>query len=512
MISTALLNSWAITIWRASCQGTLLVAVVGVICWLVPSIPARYQAWLWRLAVAKFAIVLIWQVPVELPLLPTNDTSVSSTVSSVALRAQTIDARQSPHHRPALISILFLIWIVVVGCQLILMLCSYCDVLRRRRACQPVRSGDFLKEFSERVAPFGFRKQPEFLETNGAGSPFVVGVLYPAVVIPSVTLSRLDSSERLVAISHELSHVRRGDLAWNLVTTIVRLPFFFHPFVWFADRQLKIVQEIAADELAIQHHHVDPIRYGRLLVSIVSKVGPTEILPAMSVGAVGSIVGLTRRLVAMRFMNHAPSRTAFGSLAILGLLVLLGIVPWRLVNSVSKASIHAKSDPVNSVRSTVSKADNSNNGDSAVASPHSAQLRSDDEEDQPRYTAKIKISRGKQGEASKVLNEPTVQYCGHAETRVSIDDTFCIDVAVNTDRRETRATHSISVKFITNPKSELPEVLFAPRIMTTDGLTATVIDTRDDGDELRVDATIDPILQQTTDIRKIVEYYVGVNR
>ena len=79
----------------------------------------------------------------------------------------------------------------------------------------------------------------------------LLGILRPAIVIPAVTLNRLDPSERMMVFGHELAHVRRGDLFWNLLAALVRALFFFHPLVWFTERRLQLAQEIAADELAI---------------------------------------------------------------------------------------------------------------------------------------------------------------------------------------------------------------------------------------------------------------------
>ncbi len=43
-----LLDTWATTMWRACWQGGLVVLVVWSICRLIPSMPARFQCWLWR--------------------------------------------------------------------------------------------------------------------------------------------------------------------------------------------------------------------------------------------------------------------------------------------------------------------------------------------------------------------------------------------------------------------------------------------------------------------------------
>ena len=65
-----LLDTWATTIWRACWQGGLVVLVAWSNCRLLPSMPARFQCWLWRLAILKFLVVLIVPWFFNVPLLP----------------------------------------------------------------------------------------------------------------------------------------------------------------------------------------------------------------------------------------------------------------------------------------------------------------------------------------------------------------------------------------------------------------------------------------------------------
>ncbi len=70
MVFTVLFDAWAAMMWRACWQGSLVVLAVWSICRLLPSMPARFQCWFWRLAVLKFMIVLLLPSLLDLPLLP----------------------------------------------------------------------------------------------------------------------------------------------------------------------------------------------------------------------------------------------------------------------------------------------------------------------------------------------------------------------------------------------------------------------------------------------------------
>src|SRR5580704_11680619 len=61
--------AWAGAIWRASWEGGVAVIVAWVLCLTFPRIPARARCWLWRLALAKLVVGLLWIAPIKLALL-----------------------------------------------------------------------------------------------------------------------------------------------------------------------------------------------------------------------------------------------------------------------------------------------------------------------------------------------------------------------------------------------------------------------------------------------------------
>jgi len=67
---TEIVELWGIALWRASWQGGAFALVAWTVCRLAPTIPPRFQAWLWRLAAVKFLVALAWWSPIELAVLP----------------------------------------------------------------------------------------------------------------------------------------------------------------------------------------------------------------------------------------------------------------------------------------------------------------------------------------------------------------------------------------------------------------------------------------------------------
>jgi beta-lactamase regulating signal transducer with metallopeptidase domain/Leucine-rich repeat (LRR) protein len=339
------LDTWATTMWRACWQGGLVVLVVWTICRSIPSMPARFQCWLWRLAILKFMVVLLVPWFFNVPLLPAH--RAPERIAEITTVAPTIEIHQEPLSQrsvpppplpmptptplPILPGVLFLTWIIGIGWSLIRLLAGFCGTVRLRRQGYSVASTSLVEQLTMQRKLFGLRCLPRLLAVEGDGSPMLVGIGRPVVVFPADTLGRLSISEQKMVLGHELAHVKRGDLSWGLVASVVRAVFFFHPLAWLSERQLKLVQEVAADELAIAQQRHDPVSYGELLVSVVGKLGPVRLLPQMSVETAGSLETLKTRLTAMKHIGQTCRRIVVASAILLAGVLLLGLVPWRLV-------------------------------------------------------------------------------------------------------------------------------------------------------------------------------------
>ena len=342
-----MLDSWMAAMWRASWQGGLMALAVWFFLLIVPSIPARFQSWLWRLVMLKFLVAFLWQVPLELPLLRAGESTVSmanvfSLDDAIPPESVYLLTDQSPNIVQP-IWIAFVVWIVIVQWQFARLALACRNARQLRGGCRLTENKQLLKVLKRSSRLIGFSTPPLVFESKGQGSPLLVGILRPAIVLPNITLSRLNASEQRLVISHELAHVARRDLIWSLVAAVIRAVFFFHPLAWVSERKLGLTQEMAADELAIEIQMHDPAKYASLLVSVVSKLGPVRIIPTMSVGAVGTNNTLKQRLYAMRFMKTVSPQSAIVYGLVLGLVAVPCLVPCTFVATTISAAEQSES-------------------------------------------------------------------------------------------------------------------------------------------------------------------------
>jgi hypothetical protein len=92
----------------------------------------------------------------------------------------------------------------------------------------------------------------------------------PAVVLPGWVLQELSPSELNQVLLHELAHLRRWDDWTNLAQKVVKALFFFHPAVWWIEKNVSLEREMACDN-AVLAETQSPRAYAECLAHLAEK-------------------------------------------------------------------------------------------------------------------------------------------------------------------------------------------------------------------------------------------------
>ncbi len=162
--------------------------------------------------------------------------------------------------------IVFVAWLAGVAATLVLILRWRRHTGRVMAASRPVRSLRCLAAATRWRSRLGIRRPVRLLASRSCGSPFTVGTLRPAVVLPEAVAEAWPEELLEPVLGHELAHVARWDDLWVLGLNLAQILFFFHPAVWVAARRLATVREALCDELVVTRGKVAPRQYCRSLV------------------------------------------------------------------------------------------------------------------------------------------------------------------------------------------------------------------------------------------------------
>ena len=172
--------------------------------------------------------------------------------------------------------------------------------------------------------------------------PLATGVFRPTVLMP-VEANRWSQESRSYALLHELAHIERRDVFWQLLGQLAVGLYWFNPLIWYAIRRLRIEREWACDDRVIQLTG-RASHYAAQLVEIARSASAQHSM--VPVVAMAQASDLERRLRAMfdRARSHVPlSRRAAARLAIVSVLMMLSISTIKPVARVFTADARAQS-------------------------------------------------------------------------------------------------------------------------------------------------------------------------
>lgn len=163
------------------------------------------------------------------------------------------------------------------------------------------------------LSGWGTRRRVEVRVSEEIRSPFVCRPGRPRVVIPESLVAGLDETEAMALLGHEIAHLRRGDLFWNLAWRWTAVVGWIHPLLWKAPAAHGLACELEADR---QSAGLQPSREdyaGSLARLTLRTVGWVPGVSAVTLNGTSDII---RRLtfLARRRAPEWRSRDAMASL------------------------------------------------------------------------------------------------------------------------------------------------------------------------------------------------------
>lgn len=94
---------------------------------------------------------------------------------------------------------------------------------------------------------------PPCYESEDLDSPMVVGLVAPAVILPTDAFHRLSTSDRRALLLHEMAHLEAGHPRKRVLELVAEHLLFFHPLVPVLKRFIERERERMCDERASRH-------------------------------------------------------------------------------------------------------------------------------------------------------------------------------------------------------------------------------------------------------------------
>jgi beta-lactamase regulating signal transducer with metallopeptidase domain len=180
-------------------------------------------------------------------------TALTEATAVVATRAaaepQELDA-PSPQTSTLVWTALLSIWIAGAILVLARQLIEIAAVRRLVRSCRPIAGDGWSELLAESQAKLRLRRSVSLLQSETAIIPITCGVWRPVVLLPAFSVD-WSSERRRCVLLHELAHVKRLDVLYQMVARVACGFYWLNPLVWYAAGRLRIERELACDDCVV---------------------------------------------------------------------------------------------------------------------------------------------------------------------------------------------------------------------------------------------------------------------
>ncbi len=175
---------------------------------------------------------------------------------------------------------LALLWLAGVGLGMGQLICLSRAANQLVKKARPVARGRFLNAVRETLALAegrkgtggrdAFRGSVRVFLSRDVSRPVVMGWFRPAILLPESASDWPEDRWRYV-ICHEVAHLARRDLWWQLFTRVLCICYWFNPFAWWLSRRLTVDREYLVDDWVLQSTGGRPGDYARHLLAIATE-------------------------------------------------------------------------------------------------------------------------------------------------------------------------------------------------------------------------------------------------
>lgn len=178
--------------------------------------------------------------------------SVSAPVVANTSDLRAVDFTSERHWFDLLVSncrpIVLFIWALGVCFFVAKLLWSWLFCMNQIR--RSVISEAWIQERANELAARLGCRSIHVYRNDDVGSPALIGVCRPRIVIPSSLATEHCSQELDAAIAHELSHYAHRDLLWQNIIEVLYVLLWPLPWIWFVPSAHRYACELLSDETA----------------------------------------------------------------------------------------------------------------------------------------------------------------------------------------------------------------------------------------------------------------------
>ena len=157
---------------------------------------------------------------------------------------------------------------------------SYLHLRSLEKSALPVQNDNVRQLFVSCLQECGITKEIPIVSTAFLRTPILVGVWKPRIYIPISIVNDSSKGDLRLIMMHELAHEKHKDNLVNHFINLASVLYWFHPFVSFAFKEMRSIQEIACDVAVLEMLDMPQrLEYGNTLLCFAER-NALETFPA----------------------------------------------------------------------------------------------------------------------------------------------------------------------------------------------------------------------------------------
>lgn len=259
------MNRWAAGLWQPTLDVVWQATVVSLLCAI--GLPLLRK----RTPNLRHALVMLALIKYVTPPVLASPTSLFALLPAwihPARYTQFANASGDNEHAAWLL----VYWAAGIAALAVYVTADWLVLRTGLREAHDVTDAAAIQALRSASSAVALRRGPRLLASDRLAAPQRYGLLKTRLALPAWAL-RLPQHDVDALIAHEIAHINRHDLAWERLTRLIQLVWWWNPVVWWLCSRARHERELAADDVVVSMRLVEPAWYTSTLVDVAERVG-----------------------------------------------------------------------------------------------------------------------------------------------------------------------------------------------------------------------------------------------
>jgi len=159
----------------------------------------------------------------------------------------------------------------------------------------------FGKLLADTAKKLNLRRLPEVAFSETVVCPSVFGIFRPVLLLPKKDMTGFSPKDTEHVLSHELAHIKRGDLWVHGIYMVLQIVYWFNPLLWFVRRQLQHLRELCCDATVARILREKTTDYRQTILETARRLLARPVEPG--IGLLGLFEDSSRLVVRLRWLE-----------------------------------------------------------------------------------------------------------------------------------------------------------------------------------------------------------------